>query len=146
MRFLHFFLLEFSFQLFIFLIFSHLEKYTSIRFFAASIAIFSFYTIFSLISVSKERIAALSPPHPLGTTLVLLHHALGFLGLTIVMGRLCLLILLLGLLFLLLQLTLGLAYGPRLGRGTRTQQQKQSEQAGNDADSLLHGILFCMQM
>ena len=146
MRFLHFFLHEFSLQLFIFLIFSHLEKYTSIRFFAASIAIFSFYTFFSLVSVSKERIAALSPPHPLGTTLVLPHHAFRFLGLTIVMGRLCLLILLLGLLFLLLQLTLGLAYGPRPGRGTRTQQQKQSEHTSNNADSLLHGILFCLQM
>ena len=146
MRFLHFFLHEFSFQLFIFLIFSHLEKYASIRYFAASIAIFSFYTFFSLISVSKERIAALSPPHPLGTTLILLHHALGFLGLTVVMGRLCLLILLLRLAFLLLKLALGLAYGSRLGRGTRTKQQKQSQQVGNDADSLLHGILFCLQM
>ena len=146
MSFLYFFLHEFSFQLFIFLIFSHLEKYASIRFFAASIAIFSFYTFFSLISVSKERIAALSPSHPLGTTLVFLHHALGFLGLTIVMGRLCLLILLLGLLFLLLKLAFSLANGPRPGRGTRTKQQKQRQQAGNDADSLLHGILFWMQM
>jgi hypothetical protein len=146
MRFLHFFLHEFSLRLFIFLIFSHLEKYASIRIFAASIAFFSFYTFSPRISGSKERVTVLSPSHPLGTTLIFLHHALGFLGLTVVMGRLGLLILLLGLLFLLLQLTLRLSYGPRPRRGTRTQQQKQSEQAGNNADSLLHCVLFCLQM
>ena len=146
MRFSHFFLSEFLFQLFIFLIFRHLEKFISIRFFTASIAFFSFYTHFSLISGSKERIAALSPTHPLGTTLVSLHHARGFLGLMFVMGRLGFIILLFGLLFLLLQLTLGLAHGPRPRRGTRTKQQKQSQQADNYADSLLHDILFWMQM
>ena len=113
MRFSHFFLCDFLFQLFIFLIFRHLEKFVSIRFFTASIAFFSFYTHFSLISGSIERITALSTPHPLGTTLVFLHHALGFFRLTLVMGRLGLIILLLGLLFLLLQLTLGLSHGPR---------------------------------
>ena len=67
MRFLHFFLHEFSFQLFIFLIFSHLEKYASIRYFAASIAIFSFYTFFSLIFSIKRTdccaVAAASARH-----------------------------------------------------------------------------------
>ena len=138
MRFSHFFLCDFLFQLFIFLIFRHLEKFISIRFFTASIAFFSFYTHFSLISGSKERITALSTPHPLGTTLVFLHHALGFFRLTLVMGRLGLIILLLGLLLLLLQLTLRLSHGSRPRRGTRTKQQKQSQQIDNYTDSLLH--------
>ena len=138
MRFSHFFLSEFQFQLFIFLIFRHLEKFISIRFFTASIAFFSFYTHFSLISGSKERITALSTPHPLSTTLVFLHHALCFFRLTVVMSRLGFLILLFGLLFLLLQLTLRLSHGPRPRRGTRTKQQKQSQQIDNYTDSLLH--------
>ena len=146
MCFFHFFLSEFSFRLFIFLIFSHLENLHFNKIFYRFNRIFFSYNAFLYMLRGKERIAALSPSHPLGTTLVLLHHAFGFSGLTVIMGRFGFFVLFLRLTFLLLKLALGLAHGPRPGRGTRTKQQKQRQQVGNDADSLLHGILFWMQM
>ena len=59
------------------------------------------------------RIRPVTLTHTLGTTLVLFHHALGFLRLMLIVGRLGLVILFGGAFRILIHLTLGLAHRAR---------------------------------
>ena len=145
MLFRRFFFEKFLLLDIIFLIFSHLQKLRLNKIFSVSIAFFQLqhrfrpYTLY--INGSKEGVGPLTTAQTLGTTPVTPDHTPGFARLTSEMGILGLIVLTPRISLHPLHLTLGTAYRTRL-RGTRTEEQNEHNQEGDQVFKFLHGSLY----